>query len=338
MPQKLHNFPVTRRISWATIRAMVSRRKSFSPCSRLTFCLAALLFSGLAMADDKAGSDATVTSGGGGAVSPLSWQTNLGISGVARSPFVNDRDRDIGKVEALDSNFEVTGSYQANAGTIIRFGLEYQRNTYGLPYGSPLPDRLQAFHLALGSDLQLGEAWLVRVEAQPGFYGNDAGFLGRDFSCPLVAGGSYFVSADLQFVVGLSYDPDRRYPVLPGIGFRWKFAADWVLNVVPPTPRIEYSMTKTLMLYAGADLRDDTYRMGRNFGREHGIPELDGAVLDYAEVRVGAGAQWKISSAITMEIESGCVVVDQFDYHRDDIRFRSTEAPPYGGISLKAAF
>jgi len=288
------------------------------------------------MADEKPASNATTVSGGGGTVSPVSWEANLEISGIARSPFVNERD--IGKVDALDSSLEATGSYQANAGTIIRFGLEYQRNSFGLPSGAPLPYLLQAFHLELGTDLQLGEAWLVRIEAQPGFYGNDAGILGRDLSCPLVGGASYFVSADLQLVAGVSYNPDRRYPVLPGIGFRWKVSANWVLDAVLPTPRVEYSMSKTLMLYAGLDLRDDTYRMGGDFGRAHGIPELDDAVVDYAEVRLGAGASWKINSALTMQIESGCVVVDQFDFHRDDIRFRSTEAPPYGGISLKAAF
>jgi len=336
MPPKLHKFTVTRKVSWGTLRGMVSRRNSFFSRSRLTFCVAALLFGGLAMGDDKPASTELSASGSGGTVSPVSWEANLDFSGIARSPFVNDRD--IGKVDALDSSLQVTGSYQANAGTIIRFGLEYQRNSFGLPSGAPLPYLLQAFHLALGTDLQLGEAWLVRIEAQPGFYGNDAGILGRDLSCPLVGGASYFVSADLQLVAGVSYNPDRRYPVLPGIGFRWKVSANWVLDAVLPTPRVEYTMSKSLMLYAGADLRDDTFRMGGDFGRAHGIPELDDAVVDYAEVRVGAGASWKINSAITMQIESGCVVVDQFDFHRDDIRFRSTDAPPYGGISLKAAF
>ena len=92
------------------------------------------------------------------------------------------------------------------------------------------------------------------------------------------------------------------------------------------------------MLYAGADLRGDTYRVDGDFGRSHGIPQLDNAVVDYTEIRVGAGASWKINSVMTMQIESGCMLVDQFDFHRDDVRYRSAEAPPYGGISLKAAF
>jgi hypothetical protein len=314
---------------------MEFRRKSLLSFSPLLICLAALFFSGPAKGGDKA-APAPVVSGSEGAVSPVSWETNLEISGVARSPFEDQRA--IGKVEMLDSSFSAIGSYQANAGISVRFGLVFQRDTFGSPDNSPLPDRLQAFHLTLGTDLQLGEAWLVRFEAQPGFYGDDAGIRGRDLSCPMVLGASYFLNADLQLVAGVSYDPDRKYPVLPGIGFRWKFAADWVVDAIFPTPRIEYSLNKSLMLYAGADIRSDTYRMSGDFGRSHGIPQLDNSVLDYTEIRAGIGAAWKINSVLSMEIESGCVLVDQFDFHRDDVRFRSTEIPPYGGISLKAAF
>ena len=336
MPRKARKFAVTRKVSWVTLYEMEFCRKTFWSFSSLVICLAALLFSEPAEGDDKSVSSPSTLSGGDATVSPVSWEANLQASGVARSAFEDGKS--IGKVEALDSSLSAIGSYQANPGSIIRFGLEFQRNTFGLPSGAPLPNRLQEFRLALGTDLQLGEAWLVRFEAQPGFYGEDAGFRRRDLSCPIIAGVSYVVSADLQLVAGISYDPNRKYPVLPGIGFRWKFAADWVLDAVLPTPRIEYTVSKSVMLYAGADLRSDTYRMGEDFGRLHGNPVLNGAVVDYTEVRVGAGASWKINSTVTMEIESGCVLVDQFDFHRDETKFRSTEAPPYGGISLKAAF
>jgi hypothetical protein len=343
MSPKRRNFKVTWTNSWVTISPMEPCRKSFWPHSSLAICFAALLVSGAAQGGDMSGPAASTAietapanSGAGGTVSPVSWETSAEVSGIARSTF--EGRRDVGKVEMLDSNGTVVGSYQATPGVGLRFGLDYQRNTFGLPTGAPLPDRLQAFNLSLGADLQLGDAWLVRLEAQPGFYGEDAGLRSRDLSCPLIVGGSYFVNADLQLIAGISYDPNRNFVVLPGVGLRWKFATDWVLNGVPPTPRIEYSMTKSLTLYAGADLRSASYRASGDFGRLHGMPELDNAVVDYTEIRVGAGATWKINSVVTMQIESGCVLVDQFDFHRDDVRFRSTETPPYGGISLKAAF
>lgn len=333
MPQKLRKFPVTQKVSPFTLREMEYCRKSFWSFSKLALCLAAMLFSEPAKGDDSA---APTVSGSEGTVARFSWEANLETSGIARSPF--EEGKAIGKVETLDTNLSAVGTYQASAGLNLRFGLALQRNMFRFPNGTPLPGRLQFFHLTLGTDFQLGDAWLVRFEAQPGYYGDIAGIRRRDFSCPVILGTSYFVNADLQFMAGISYDPDRRYPVLPGGGFRWKFGSDWVLDAVLPTPRIEYSLSKSLTLYAGADLRDDTYRVGGDFGRSHGIPRLDNAVVDYTEIRVGGGASWKINSVVTMDIESGCVLVDAFDFNRDDIRARSTGTPPYGGISLKAAF
>ena len=98
------------------------------------------------------------------------------------------------------------------------------------------------------------------MEIQPGYYGADTDLRGRNFAVPIVLGASYFVSADLQPVVGLSVDPERKYPVLPGLGFRYKLSADWVLDAILPTPRIEYSFNKSLLLYAGGDLQGTTYR------------------------------------------------------------------------------
>jgi len=41
---------------------------------------------------------------------------------------------------------------------------------------------------------------------------------------------------------------------------------------------------------------------------------------------------------VTLEVEAGIVPVQEFDFHRADVRASSTEIPPYGGIVLKAAF
>ena len=267
---------------------------------------------------------------------PISWESNIDVSGVARSTF--EGETKVRNVDSLEASLRAIGGYQVRDGALIRFGLEFERHSFGFPERTPLPDALQAFHLTLGTDLQLGQAWLVRFEVQPGFYWGNDGIHARDFSSPMLLGASYFVSADLQLVAGVSYNPERKYPVLPGVGFRWKFATDWVLDAVLPTPRLEYSLSKSVTLYAGADLRDDTYRVSGTFGRAHGNPSLDNAVVDYSEIRVGGGATWKINNSFTFEAELGCELVDEFDFDRANVKYRSVQTPPYGGISLKAAF
>src|SRR5205085_5496435 len=116
---------------------------------------------------------------------------------------------------------------------------------------------------------------------------------------------SYFVSEDLQLVAGASFDSARKYPFLPGAGLRWKFAERWVFNGILPAPRIEFTASKTLLLYVGADLREETYRVPSDFGRVQGDEKLNGAVLDDFELRIGAGALWQASKAVHVELEAG---------------------------------
>ena len=259
----------------------------------------------------------------------FSWETEATFSAVADSEFRGGGFR--GDVNAVDFGFRAVASKQFGGGPQFRFGIEWQRYDFGLPKRAPLPNTLQSLAAVIGADFQLGEAWLFRLEATPGFYSGGTDVRTGDFNVPVIFGGSYFVNADLQFIAGIELDVNRKYPVLGAIGVRWKFAPKFVLNAVVPTPRLEYSFSKTLTGYIGADLRETTYRT-------HGRRRLDNAIVDYTQIRVGAGASWKVASHLTLECEAGAVVVHDFDFHRADFAVRSQDLPVYGGISLKAAF
>ncbi|MEO7318370.1 MAG: hypothetical protein ABIZ56_05220, partial [Chthoniobacteraceae bacterium] len=151
-------------------------------------------------------------------------------------------------------------------------------------------------------------------------------------------GGSYFVNADLQFVAGIELDVNRKYPVLGAIGVRLKVAPKLVVNAVLPAPRLEYSFSKSLTGYVGADVRETTYRMDGGFGRSRGRQKLDSAIVDHTQIRIGAGATWNISSTFTLEAEAGIVAYHELNYHRAEVGVKSDGYPAYGGISLKAAF
>jgi hypothetical protein len=274
--------------------------------------------------------------GCGSAATAVSWEAAARVSGIINSDFKGRTNAD--DVDVLNTKLSTVASIEAGDGFLVRLGFDLQRYDFDLPASVPLSHTLQSFALILGADLQLGEAWLARVEIQPGFYSGNHGIEGDDFNIPLVVGGSFFVNSELQFVLGLSVDLNRRYPVLPAAGLRWRITREWVLNAVLPTPRLEYSFNPNLTLYAGADLRIDTYRVDGSLGRAHDLPELDNAVVEYSQFRIGVGASWKINSSATLEIEAGAVPVHEIDYHRTDVRFHSTNVPPYAGILFKAAF
>jgi len=220
---------------------------------------------------------------------------------------------------------------------VLRLGGEWERFSFGFPDRAPLPDTLQAVSLVVGLDTQLSNSILLRFQAQPGFYGTDH-FESQDVNIPFVIGGTYIYSPDLQFVLGIGVDIDRKYPVLPGGGIRWKIARQWVLDAVLPSPRLEFQFNKDLTFYAGGTLREMNFRVDDRFGTTRKIPRLNQAVLTYSEVRVGAGADWKVSSVITLSAEAGYQPYRDFDFYRTDVRYHQEGGAPYGTVSVHGEF
>jgi Domain of unknown function (DUF6268) len=272
----------------------------------------------------------------GAAGEAVSWDSEVNVSGVANSDFKGPSK--IGNVDAFDISLSAVASVPAKPGLLVRLGVEWQRHDFGMPDVSPLPSLLQSANLVIGADWQLGDAWLMRLDIRPGLFGSDDGIRGRDFNVPLTVGGSYIVSPDLQLVAGLSVNPNRKYPVLGAVGVRWRLNRSWVLDAILPAPRLEYSFTDALTLYVGGEFRDETYRVAGQSDRTQRFRKLNNAVVDYTQIRVGMGMSWKLRSPLTLGWEAGVVPVHEFDFHRADIRYRSTGSPFYTAISFKAEF
>jgi hypothetical protein len=222
---------------------------------------------------------------------------------------------------------------------ILRLGVQTER--YSFSYGNlaPIPDDLHSTALVLGLDTEFSDSFLVRIELDPGFYGTDFDDFGQDtFNVPVIIGGTYIFSSNFQIVFGIGVDALRKNPVLPGGGIRWKFASQWTLNAVAPTPRLEYEPNSNLLFYAGADVRATSYRVEKNFGTLRGNPALNHAAITFEEVRVGGGLDWKLTSAMTLSLEGGVIPYRNFDFHRTQVRYHQDGAVPYGMVALHAAF
>jgi opacity protein-like surface antigen len=222
---------------------------------------------------------------------------------------------------------------------ILRLGLQHERYSFSFGGNAAIPDVLESTNLIVGLDTELSDSFLIRVEAQPGFYGTDFDDFGQDtFNVPFILGGTYIFNSGFQIIFGLGVDALRSYPVLPGGGVRWKFAPQWTLNAVVPTPRLEFEPSSSFLLYAGADLRATSYRVDKRFGTVRGDTSLNHASITYQEVRVGAGFDWKLSSAIKLSIEGGYIPFRSFDFHRTQVRYHQDGGAPYGMLGFHAAF
>jgi hypothetical protein len=222
---------------------------------------------------------------------------------------------------------------------ILRLGVAMEHYSFGFGGNAAIPDDLHSTSMIIGLDTELSDSLLIRFEAQPGFYGTDFDDFGQDtFNVPVVIGGTYIFNSNFQVVFGLGIDAWRQYPVLPGGGIRWKFAPKWTLNAVVPTPRLEYEATSSFLLYAGLDLRSTSYRVDKQFGTMRGDTSLNHAAITYNELRVGAGFDWKLTSAIKFSVEGGFIPFREFDFHRTEVRYHQDGSVPYGMLALRAAF
>ena len=221
---------------------------------------------------------------------------------------------------------------------VLRLGAEWERFSFDMPDFSPLPSTLQSAAVVIGIDTQLSDSILMRFETQPGFYGtSDLGF--DEFNAPFIAGGTYIYNPNVQFILGVSVDVERKYPVLPAAGIRWKVSRQWLLNASLPEPRIVFEAAKNVSLYVGATFKETSFRMTDDFGNTHGgNKRLNRAVLTYSEVRAGVGGDWKIAPAITLSAEAGYQPYRSFDFYRANIRYHEDGSAPYGMIQLHGAF
>jgi hypothetical protein len=222
---------------------------------------------------------------------------------------------------------------------ILRLGLQTERYSFSFGGNAAVPDNLHSTNLIIGLDTEFSDSFLIRIEAQPGFYGTDFDDFGRDtFNVPFIIGGTYIYSSNLQFVFGIGVDAWRQTPVLPGGGVRWKFAPQWTLNAVVPTPRLEFEPNSNLLIFAGADLRLTSYRVEKNFGTLRGDTSLNHASISYEEARVGAGLEWKLSTAVKLSFEGGFIPFRDFDFHRTQVRYHQDGGAPYARIGFHTAF
>jgi len=240
-------------------------------------------------------------------------------------------------VDEHSADVKFVVSSQLTRDLLLRVGGEWQRFSFGVPTGVPVPAVLQQASAVIGCDYQAGGQWIVRAELQPGLYSDFAEITGTDVDAPLVVAGVYLANPDLQWLLGLHVDARSQYPVMPVAGVRWKFADEWTLDFMLPKPRLEYDLNDRVQLYLGAGLAAGTFRIGNHFGTDNGLAKLDGQTVDYLEVRVGAGCSWKIAPMLSLEAEAGTLVYRDFDFFNARTDYRSHGAP-YGEVACHARF
>jgi hypothetical protein len=274
----------------------------------------------------------------GATVSPISYEFEAESSYIGDGAATHGRGN-YGNFSEISSSASVVVSDQIRNNFILRLGVQWERYAFDTSSPvTPIPDAVEGVNAVIGADIQLTSALLVRIEAHPGAYGSFKHGNSRLFNVPITIGASYFQTPDLVFIAGLGIDPNSNVPVFPAVGVHWKVSDRWLIDGVAPRPQVQFSLTDKITLFAGADIRNGTFRMDNQFGHSVRLEKLNNAILDYWEVRGGGGLTWAIWNGINLDIEGGVVPYRRFDFNRANFKVTSSDWAPYVRVGLSASF
>lgn len=201
---------------------------------------------------------------------------------------------------------------------------------------APLPDRLSVVGLTLGATRSLrewiGPDWRATVLLRPNLSADSSSLSGNGFNVPMILSVGHRASATFSWDLGLTIDPEGRYAVLPLAGMRWDFAPGWTASVGFPQTGVAYHFSRALTFNAGARFQGGTYHVARSRG-----PVAGDTWLEYREVRLGAGFDYRFSPALSVTVDAGAVLDRRFDYFDRDYKIDGKSAA-YVTLALRARF
>ena len=239
----------------------------------------------------------------------------------------------LGDLESQFTRVGYGGTFNPGADVSWGVGLEYARWDFSRPAGAPLPANLGAVTMPLSARWKIDEHWLAFGELSPGIYSDFVDLRSEDFNAPFIGGVGYSFSRDLQVFFTVSLDGRRDVPVVGGPGVRWRFADAWTLMLSFPRPQIQYRPSENWLIHVGGEITGGAYHLHEQFGTDRGDAALDGQIVNYREIRAGAGFVWGGEKGFNVGVEAGWMVDRRFVF--DDIRRQyNGDGAFYGRLAL----
>jgi len=252
---------------------------------------------------------------------------------VARGP------QTLGTLAIKQYSVSIAGTRAWDDKTTLVYGLAVQQFDLDQDGGAlPLPEQLVELSLNLGVQHRFDAQWSAAFYLRPGFYGDFEESMGKSFNAPALLLANYAQSRELIWSFGLNANPFSDNPVLPIAGVRWRFAPEWTFSVGFPRSGFTWQATEGLALRAGAGFAGGSFRVTRNVGSPSaGLARIANTFVDFREVRVGLGLDYKLGDTVTLSADVGAVTDRKFDYFNKNYRLDG-DAGTYVSLALKGSF
>lgn len=242
----------------------------------------------------------------------------------------------VGEVEVKHADIEAGMTFRLFEGWRFRTGVFANTSDLELTGAVPLPDQLEGMGLSLSATKFFGgeasDGWRTTLIVRPGVFSDGSGSSSDGFNVPgiLTVGKRY--SPTLAWDVGIRFDPTSKNEVLPMFGVRWDFHPDWMLSVGFPRTEVTYKLASNWTLKGGLRFQGGTYHVETALA-----PGLGDTYLEYREIRVGAGFEWRINDSFSVNLDGGLVADRRFDYFERDYELKGDSAA-YLSIGISTRF
>jgi opacity protein-like surface antigen len=220
----------------------------------------------------------------------------------------------------------------------VQFGAGYKRFDFGSTGTvGGTPQNLEVASLDLGASYRLDEKWTLFSMVTPELDG-----VNGDYTYLHVGGAVGYVyqyRPNLTLTAGLAINPGGivDYPVMLIGGIHWKISDVWTLDLGLPRSAIDYAVTDKLHVWCGPSFEGGLFRTSSDYGNPIGRPDLDGRKVSYREIRVGVGADYALTSSISIGAQVGSAVYREFEFKDDNTKVHADPAP-FGQLGVKVAF
>lgn len=271
---------------------------------------------------------------------PTSITVDAGMAGAG--DFTDSAGRSFKDIDVTHFGTSVARAFAVDAQTFVSLGFEYERVELGVDERFvPLPESVQSLAAKATVRRVLNEQWALLSTLEVGFANADDPFDSGGLGLKASVLALYRQSETFTWGFGVIYRSlaknDLR--VLPAIGFDWRPNPQW--NVVVGFPRTAVIRTVTEQLKAsfGVSARGGTYYVKDAVGAAlSSLAPVRDTLLDYTEIRVGLGLEYRPAPAWEFSAAIGMIVHQNLDYFERDYELEADDASAFVSIGARYSF
>jgi len=258
------------------------------------------------------------------------------------SDFSDSAGREVRDVEV--AHFGVTASqrWQTAPATGLTASLEYQRYELDVNRNTqPLPESVESVALQVSLRHRVNSDWSLAGGVKAGQYAadglRDSDALGVNVSA--LALRRFSDEFTLAFGVIYRSMAESKYRVLPALGFDWKPAPDWAVSLGFPRSAVTYTVSEQLRVFAHVTGQGGTFYVKDPVAPAlSSLPPMRDTKLDYTEIRVGVGVDFRPAPAWEITASVGMLVKQEFDYFERDYDLDADDNAAYAGVTTVYSF